>query len=113
MLLLPATLRAKRVENEKWLAHLQHQDLALIDLFTQKGWLKLAQRFGCWNATLIIFIISLVLLSILVTGLELLVNKDFNLARILVSSTVMSLLLSSFFYLTVKKTKDKVIFWKK
>lgn len=111
VLLLPATLKARRVENEKILAHVHSKDLVLVDLFTQRGWLKMAQRFGCWNATLIVFGISWILLFILSTGLSFLVYEEFDFVRILVSAGVISGLSSAFFYLTVKRTKDKVIFW--
>lgn len=113
VLLLPATLKARRVENEKILAHVHSKDLALMDLFTQQGWLKMAQKLGCWNSALIIFGISLILLFILSTGLSYLVYEEFSFVRVLISAGIVSGLISAFFYLTVKRTRDKVIFWGK
>lgn len=113
VLLLPATLKARRVENEKILAHVHSKDLALVDFFTQRGWLKMAQKLGCWNATVIIFGISLILLFVLSTGLSFLVYGEFSFVRVLVSAGIISGFGSAFFYLTVKRTRDKVIFWGK
>ena len=81
------SIKAQREEAEKVMVKVRDQKLVISDMFTGKGWIKMAFKFGAARATAITFCIGFVILLVLLLetpdGVENVVVEDGSILTIL------------------------------
>ncbi len=101
------SIKAQREEAERVMVKVKDSKLVLSDIFTGKGWIKMALKFGAARATVITFCIGFVILLVLLLMLRQFLPLAISWSEIIRDSLILSLFGSISFYLTVKKAKAK------
>ncbi|MBI2102512.1 hypothetical protein HYT55_01635 [Candidatus Woesearchaeota archaeon] len=99
------SMRAQTEETEGIALAAKDEKLMFFDLFTRKGWVKIALRFGTKKAIIIIFFIELIMLLILFSLMKFFFYTEFPVSTLINDSIIFSLIGSLIFYQTIKKLK--------